>query len=68
VATRAFQIARFPTEGAPADIDLEDEGIVLTTSIKSLDFIGAGVTATADSLGAVEIQVDFPEIVDGGSF
>jgi hypothetical protein len=68
MTSRAVQIAKFPTEGAPANIDLEDEGVVVTTSITSLDFVGSAVSATSSISGAVEIQIDLPEIVDGGNF
>jgi hypothetical protein len=67
VATNAYATAQIINTGAPAAVELADEGVEIGTIISSLDFVGAGVVASSVA-GAVTVSIDLPEITDGGNF
>lgn len=70
--SKAFATGKIIDTGAPAIIDLRDEGITSAALIKSLNFVGAAVVAASDVLGNVTVTVaDAPPpaaIFDGGNF
>lgn len=45
------------TSGAAANISAYDEGVLLTNTITSFNFVGAGITATANVADAVTVTV-----------
>lgn len=67
MATNAYATAQIINTGAPAAVELADEGVEIGTIISSLDFVGAGVVASSVA-GAVTVSIDLPEITDGGNF
>lgn len=67
MATNAYATAQIVNTGAPAAVELADEGIDISTIITSLDFVGDGVVVSAVG-GAVTVSVALPAITDGGNF
>jgi len=68
VSSRAVQIARVVVDGAPASTDVEDEAVLITTSMSALNFTGDSVIASAGLDGKVDVHISLPDIVDGGNF
>ena len=68
--SKAFTSGQFFDMGAPAAILVSDDGSQLSSTVKSLDFRGDSVKATADAQGNVVVNISQQVIdkIDGGTF
>lgn len=70
--SKAFGLGKVIDTGAPAQIELEDEGMSTPSSvIRKINVVGNNVTASSDTNGNVSIEVADQQTVDfmdGGNF
>lgn len=69
--SKAFISGQFANTGAPAAIEVSDEGTHVSATVKSIDFRGDLVQATTDADGNVIVNISSPpaiDKVDGGTF
>lgn len=58
-------------DGSSAALGASDEGVLFSSAITSINFVGDSVAASTDPSGNVTVQVfntPAPSLVDGGNF